>query len=87
MIPLRTKWLFKGGNIVLPQHITVEPQWLEHLWDHRKLFETWVVRATEGYLWHQFRKQIAIIQGNLFDYLRSDCMLSALIRIASMRQF
>ena len=25
-----------------------ELQWLEHLWDHRKLFETWVVRATEG---------------------------------------
>ena len=20
---------------------TVEPQWLEHLWDHRILFETW----------------------------------------------
>ena len=27
---------------------TVELQWLEHLLDHRKLFETWVVRATEG---------------------------------------
>ena len=27
---------------------TVEFQWLEHLWDHRKLFETWVVRVTEG---------------------------------------
>ena len=27
---------------------TVEPQWLKHLWDHRKLFETWVVRATES---------------------------------------
>ena len=22
---------------------TVKFQWLEHLWDHRKLFETWVV--------------------------------------------
>ena len=22
---------------------TVELQWLEHLWDHRKLFEPWVV--------------------------------------------
>ena len=36
-----------------PQHrfkigTTVELQWLEHLWDHRKLFETLVVRATEG---------------------------------------
>ena len=27
---------------------TVELQWLEHLWDHGNLFETWVVRATEG---------------------------------------
>ena len=26
---------------------TVEPQWLEHLWDHGNLFETWVVRAIE----------------------------------------
>ena len=27
---------------------TVEPQWLEHLWDHGNSFETWIVRATEG---------------------------------------
>ena len=27
---------------------TVELQWLEHHWDHGHLFETWVVRATEG---------------------------------------
>ena len=27
---------------------TVEPQWLEHLWDHGKSLETWVVRAIEG---------------------------------------
>ena len=26
---------------------TVELQWLEHLWDHGKLFEPWVVRAKE----------------------------------------
>ena len=25
--------------------------------------------------------------GNLFDFLHNDCMLSALIRIASMRRF
>ena len=25
----------------------VKPQWLEHLWVHGNLFETWVVRATE----------------------------------------
>ena len=66
---------------------TVEPQWLEHLWDHGNLFETWVVRATEGESWHQFSKQKAIILGNLFDFLHNDCMLSALIRIASMRRF
>ena len=24
---------------------TVEPQWLEHPWDHENLFEIWVVRA------------------------------------------
>ena len=27
---------------------TVELQWLEYLLDDGKLFETWVVRATEG---------------------------------------
>ena len=27
---------------------TVEPQWLEHFWDHGNSSETWVVRATEG---------------------------------------
>ena len=26
----------------------VELQWLERLWDNAKLFEKWVVRATEG---------------------------------------
>ena len=26
---------------------TVELQWLEHLWDHEIMFETWVVRASE----------------------------------------
>ena len=26
---------------------TVELQWLEHLWDHGKLFVTWIVLATE----------------------------------------
>ena len=28
--------------------ITVELQWLEHLWDHENEFETGVVRANEG---------------------------------------
>ena len=30
------------------KEITVEPQWLEHLWDHGNSFETWIVRANEG---------------------------------------
>ena len=45
------------------QHInihTVELQWLEHHWDHGNLFETWVVRATEGLLWRKVRKQTVI---------------------------
>ena len=29
---------------------TVELQWLEHLWNHENMFETWVVRANECYL-------------------------------------
>ena len=28
--------------------ITVELQWLEHLWDYENFFETGVVRAIEG---------------------------------------
>ena len=32
------------------QHHTVELQWLEHLWDYEHLFETEVVRVTEGLL-------------------------------------
>ena len=31
-----------------PEQTTVKLRWLEHLWDHRILFETWVVRANEG---------------------------------------
>ena len=26
---------------------TVEPQWLEHLWNHENMFETGIVRANE----------------------------------------
>ena len=47
------------ASTVYPKHIiswrnkkntntTVEPQSLEHLWDHGNSFETWVVWATEG---------------------------------------
>ena len=45
---------------------TVERQWLENLWDPRNLFEVWVVRAPEGQLWRQIRKQIAINVGKSF---------------------
>ena len=31
-------------------HTTVELQWLEHFWDYENLFETGVVRASEGLL-------------------------------------
>ena len=41
-------YIFIFIGIIEPIMVTVEPQWLEHLWDHGKLFETWVVRATEG---------------------------------------
>ena len=30
--------------------ITVELQWLEHLWDHENMFESGVVRANEASL-------------------------------------
>ena len=33
---------------IIQKPTTVELQWLEHLWDHGKVFEPWVVRATEG---------------------------------------
>ena len=32
----------------LTPYNTVELQWLDHLWDHGKVFEPWVVRAIEG---------------------------------------
>ena len=35
-------------DICIKNEYTVELQWREHLWDHGKLFEPWVVRANEG---------------------------------------
>ena len=35
-------------NFKLGSDITAKLQWLEHLWDHGKVFEPWVVRAMEG---------------------------------------
>ena len=44
-----------GGDVVLgfsgdifTLTITVELQWLEHLWDHENSLKTGVVRASEG---------------------------------------
>ena len=39
----------------------IDLQWLEHLWDHGNLFETRVVRVTEGQSSCQVRKQMAMI--------------------------
>ena len=36
---------------------TVEPQWLEHLWNHENMFETGVVRAYECESKRQVRKR------------------------------
>ena len=43
--------------VVYVKITTVELQWLEHLWNHENMFETWVVRASEGKSWRQVRKQ------------------------------
>ena len=53
-LPVRHGYLNQNKNEVMVNNWklnivqTVELQWLEHLWDHGNLFETWVVRATEG---------------------------------------
>ena len=42
---------FGSGELkMLFKAITVELQWLEHLWDYENLFETGVVRAIDGLL-------------------------------------
>ena len=48
--PLGRGWGGAGGRSTRTKKITVELQWLEHLWDYEKLFETGVVRAIEGLL-------------------------------------
>ena len=37
------------GNKNMSSQSTVELRWLEPLWDHENLFETAVVRASEGF--------------------------------------
>ena len=58
--------------------------------ENENLFETAVVRATEGYYICISAIPggiIKIIVGYLFGVLYYKCMLCALIRIASMRRF
>ena len=65
---------------------TSEPQWLEHLCDHRNLFDM----GSSGHF------ELTIAPGHetnsdnlesLLDLLYNNGMLSLLIRIASMRRF
>ena len=37
-----------GIDYGFPCTNTVELQWLEHLWNHKNMFETAIVRANEG---------------------------------------
>ena len=46
---VRKMFSHKHRHLTKRKQTTVELQWPEHLWDVRKLFETWIVRATEGY--------------------------------------
>ena len=65
---IRTVW---SGPLLTRRHIfcsrshIVELQLLEHLCDHEKLIESWVVRANEGSSWRKIGKQISLILGNL----------------------
>ena len=54
---------------------TVELQWLEHLWDYENLFETRVVRAIEGLLYSQVRKQNRDIF-SIFSNMKVYCVFS-----------
>ena len=38
---------FKITYVIIVEAITVQLQWLEHLWDHENIFETGVARAKE----------------------------------------
>ena len=55
--------------------VTVELQWLEHLWDHENMFETGVVRANECLSQRQVRKEIKDIFFIFFN-MKVYCVLS-----------
>ena len=42
------RFTYTMTKIFLYNQTKMEPQWLKHLWDSGNLFETWVVRTTEG---------------------------------------
>ena len=48
VVDVRMRFIFYSALLVCQLLYTVESQWFEYLWDHGNLFETWVVRATEG---------------------------------------
>ena len=53
----------------------VELQWLEHLWNHKNMFETGIVRANE------------CLVGIYFRCFKHEGILCDVIRIASSRRF
>ena len=48
LIYCKQKTMSEDSHEMPQSRSTVELQWLEQLWDYRKLFGTWVVRATAG---------------------------------------
>ena len=55
--------------------ITVELQWLEHLWNHGNMFETRVVRAYGCYSLHQVRRHNRDIF-SIFFIIKVCCVFS-----------
>ena len=50
MVPSHRKCLIEAICVNICNTLyTVEFRWLEPIWDHENLFETAVVRASEGY--------------------------------------
>ena len=60
------------------------PEKLEHLWNHKNMIETGVVRANECYSLRQVSRHNKDI---FFDFLQYKGMLCVFIRIASSRRF
>ena len=54
---------------------TVELHWLEHLWDYENVFETGVVRASEGLLMSQVRRHNRDILSIFFN-MKVYCVFS-----------